>query len=363
MRVTLQVRRAEFSESRIVESATPELDDGQVLVRVDKFALTANNVTYALSGDALSYWKFFPTDEPWGIVPAWGFADVVESRCPEIPIGDRIWGFLPMSSDAVLTPARVGRRAFLEASPHRRELPSAYNAYARTGEDPAELRAIEDERCVLFPLHITSYILSDYLLDNAFFGADEVLIASVSSKTGLGLAKLLRGLGDERPRIVGLTSPRNLDFVQSLGVCDSVVVYADIPALDAGRRAAFVDMAGQGDVVGAIHHHFGPNLKASIAVGVTHWDTARFSNRDLPTTPHTFFFAPAQIAKRDREWGPGEALRRATAACVGLARDLEGAISISHEFGAEAAAAAFLRLVVGRQPAQIGVIASLSRTA
>ena len=49
---------------------------------MDKFALTANNVTYAAFGDAMHYWKFFPgPDDESGRVPVWGFADVADSRC------------------------------------------------------------------------------------------------------------------------------------------------------------------------------------------------------------------------------------------------------------------------------------------
>ena len=358
---SLQVRRTAFAQTRIVESAVPEIAEGQILAKVDKFALTANNVTYALAGDALGYWKFFPVEEPWGIVPVWGFADVVASRFPELAVGERLWGYWPMASHAVLTPSRVTPRGFLDASSHRQGLAATYNSYARTGNDPPELKAIEDQRCILFPLYATSYILYDYLVDNAFFGAKDVLITSISSKTGMGLGKLIMDHGQGRPRVIGLTSPANVDYVKGLGVCDVVATYESIPELDGSRAAAFVDMAGQGDVVAAAHARFGANLKASIAVGVTHWETERFSNKHGPATPHTFFFAPAQLAKRDQDWGRGEAMRRAQQACLRLARDLQAAMTISHEFGAEATQAAFLRLVEGTHPPKIGLIASLSR--
>ena len=360
---TLQVRRAALAESRVVETPIPVLAEGQILVRVDKFALTANNVTYALFGEALSYWKFYPADEPWGVVPVWGFADVVESRCPAIPVGERLWGFMPMASHGVLTPSRVSARGFMDASPHREGLAGAYNSYARASGDDAELKALEDQRCILFPLYTTSYILYDYLVDNAFFGAEQVLISSVSSKTSSGLAKLLRDHEGAGPRVTGLTSPRNVDFVKRIDVCDEVVTYDAIASLDPSAPTAFVDMAGQGDVVNAVHAHFGAALKLSCAVGVTHWETERFSNRDARATPHTFFFAPKQIAKRDQDWGPGEARRRGQIACLRLVRDLEGAMRVSREFGPEAAQAAFARLVAGAQAPDIGIIASLSRPA
>jgi hypothetical protein len=359
--ISLQVRRTAFADARVVESPIPDPAQGQIVARVDKFALTANNVTYALAGDALGYWKFFPVEEPWGVVPVWGFADVVVSRSPEIPVGERLWGYFPMASHVVLTPSRVSPRGFVDASPHRKDLPAPYNAYARTANDPPELKAIEDRRCILFPLYATSYILCDYLVDNAFFGAKDVLITSISSKTGMGLGKLITDCGEERPRVIGLTSPANVDYVKSLGVCDLVETYQTISRLDDSRAAAFVDMAGQGDVVAAVHAGYGANLKVSIAVGVTHWGTERFSNRQGAAQPHTFFFAPAQLAKRDQDWGRGEAMRRAQEACFRLQRDLRAATTISHEFGPEATCAAFLRLVEGTQSPNVGIIASLSR--
>ena len=358
---TLQVQRDDFTRSRVVESPLAKLEEGQILVRVDKFALTANNVTYALAGDALGYWKFFPAEAPWGVVPVWGFGDVVETQSPDIAVGERLWGYWPMASHVVLTPSRVSPRGFHDASPHREGLAGAYNAYARTHNDPPELKAIEDRRAILFPLYATSFILSDYLADNAYFGAQDVLISSISSKTSMGLGKLLRDAGADRPRVIGLTSPANVAYVKDLGVCDEVTTYAEIAGLDGARTAAFVDMAGQGDVVAAVHARYCANLKASVAVGVTHWESQRFSNKPGSATPHAFFFAPTQLAKRDKDWGPGEAMRRAQKACVALASSVGGALTVSHEFGAAATAAAFARLVAGTQSPKIGIIASLSR--
>ena len=112
----LQVRRSAFAETRTVSVDMPGLADGEVLLAIDRFAMTANNVSYALSGEMIGYWKFFPVAEPWGLVPVWGFADVVESRCPEVPVGDRVWGFLPMASHLVVRPAAVSDRSFSDGA-------------------------------------------------------------------------------------------------------------------------------------------------------------------------------------------------------------------------------------------------------
>ena len=355
----VQVRRSAFGETRTISIAAPDLADGEILVAIDKFALTANNISYALSGDMIGYWKFFPVAEPWGIVPVWGFADVVASRVPGIALGERIWGFLPMASHLVMRPAGMTDRSFSDGAAHRADLPAIYNTYQPASGDPAALTAMEDERCLLFPLFSTSYVLYDYLVDNAFFGARQVIVGSASSKTGLGLTNLLSRHGEGRPWVVGLTSLGNVGFVQGLGTCDAVVTYDAISAMDPEAPTAFVDMSGDGDVVTAIHGRFGANLKLSCAVGATHWGAGRF-RPEHSATPHAFFFAPAQFAKRDVDWGPGEILRRAQAEAARMSVELKGRLEIRHEHGPDAVTAAWRGLVGNAIAPSVAVMASLA---
>lgn len=355
---TIEVRRQNFGETRIVSNPVPELKDGEILASIDRFALTANNVTYAVAGDMVGYWKFFPAAEPWGVVPVWGFADIIASRHPDVPVGERIWGFLPMSSHLVLSPQQVRATAFVDGAAHRASLPPLYNSYQRTSGDPPEMKALENERCILFPLFSTSFILCDYLSDNAFFGARQILVGSASSKTGLGLTNLLSRLGADRPRIVGLTSPRNLDFVRSLGTCDDVLTYDQIAGMDGSVPTAFVDMSGDGTVVSATHQKFDANLKLSCAVGITHWNTGRFSNEGV-SSPHTFFFAPSQFLKREKDWGPGESLRRAGRESARMALEMRSRLHISHKTGPDAVAAAWRSLVDNAIPPTEAIMASL----
>jgi hypothetical protein len=293
------------------------------------------------------------------MVPVWGFADVVASQCPDVPVGDRVWGFLPMASHLVLRPVAVTHRSFADGAPHRAELPGIYNTYQRTSGDPAALKAMEDERCLLFPLFSTSYVLYDYLVDNAFFGAEQVLVGSASSKTGLGLSNLIFRHGEGRPQVVGLTSPGNIGFVKGLGTCDAVVTYNAIGDLDPAKPTAFVDMSGNGDVVTAIHARFGANLKLSCAVGATHWGTGRY-RPETSATPHSFFFAPAQFAKRDLDWGPGEILRRAQTEAARMSAELRGTLEIRHEHGSEAVTTAWCGLVNNAVAPNVAVMASLA---
>ena len=106
------VKRDDLHDSRIADSEPPELEPGQALLRVDTFGLTANNITYAVMGDAMSYWSFFPAEEGWGRIPMWGFAEVERSEAEGVEAGTRVYGYLPPSSHLVVTPVAVDERGF-----------------------------------------------------------------------------------------------------------------------------------------------------------------------------------------------------------------------------------------------------------
>lgn len=356
------VKRREIADCHVAEAPVPALAPGEVLVRVDDFALTANNVSYAVAGERIGYWQFFPVDAEWGIVPVWGFGEVVESRCEGLSAGARFWGFLPMASHVVMQPARVSPRGFVDGAAHRSALPPVYNQYALTANDPAELAAMADARSLLFPLFTTSYLIADYLADNVVFGAEQVVIGSASSKTGFGTAHFCGALPDRPKTITGLTSAGNRDFTESLGLYDRVALYGDVASLDPSVPTVYVDMSGDGAVLSAIHHHYGTNIKASISVGATHWEAPRARDA-LPGAAPAFFFAPSQIQKRDAEWGAGEMMRRATIANIAFAASLGDQLTISRHYGAAAVANAYRGLVAGTTPPTEGLIASFGEGA
>ncbi len=346
----LLVNRTDFGQSRLEQFEPPALSDGEVLVKTGSFGLTANNVTYALSGDMIGYWKFFPVEgSEWGIVPVWGFAEVIESRSADIPVGSGFWGFLPMASHVVMHPTSVSAGSFIDGAAHRQTLPELYNRYQRTDNDPPELKAAADARSVLFPLLFTGYVLADYLEDNDFFGAEQVIVASASSKTALGTAFYVGQLASRSVRLVGLTSLGNMSFLRDMDFYDQVVGYDVVTTLASKTPSVFVDMSGDGPLVATIHRHFRDNLKASIGVGATHWDAPR--NRDtLPGPPPNFFFAPGQVLKREADWGPGEIMRRIEKANLEFLPKVEGMIEIVRHSGSEAVKSQYEAMAAGRIP-------------
>ena len=128
-----------LNESRLESAdAAPQAAPGEVVLRLDRFALTTNNITYAAFGDAMQYWSFFPTgQEGWGHMPVWGFADVVSSTVEGIDVGERFYGYFPIATHLRMQPERVTPRGFYDGAAHRQSLVSAYNQYTRVTQDAA----------------------------------------------------------------------------------------------------------------------------------------------------------------------------------------------------------------------------------
>lgn len=305
------INRLDLHDHKIVSSDADlkPLAPNEVRLVIDKFSLTANNITYASMGEMMKYWEFFPTDEGWGRVPVWGFANIVESNCEHLNVGERIYGFFPLSSHIILKAGKVTPYSFNDEAEHRLALPPVYNNYIRTDADSAYQPDLENFQALLRPLYTTSFLIDDFLQDNQFFcKKDEqitrIVFASASSKTAFGAAFALQQNKSEENQyqVIGLTSAENVGFVESLGCYDAVVAYDDIEQLPADGTTIFVDMAGNSDIQLAVHKHFQNGLQYSCQVGLTHWDRLGF-NADLPGPAPQLFFAPSQVEKRLKEWG------------------------------------------------------------
>jgi len=310
----LRVRRDALETLEIVSVPRPEdldLADGEVVLAVDAFAFTANNVTYGLLGDAFHYWDFFPAPEGWGIVPVWGFGEVVRSRVDGVAVGERFYGYYPMATHVVLRPEHVGPGGFTDGAEHRRERAAVYNRYVNTAADPGYDPAFEAEQMLLRPLFSTAFLIDDLLDETERFGASVVVLSSASSKTAYTTAFLLSRRGDAE--VVGLTSAGNVPFVERLGWYDHVLAYDDVELLDPEVGTAYVDMSGDVVVRGALHRHLDDALVSDTMVGMTHKD-ALGGDPDLPGVTPTLFFAPDRAAQRLREWGPAGLEQRLGAA-------------------------------------------------
>lgn len=310
------------------------LAEGEALLEVESFALTANNITYGAVGDQIGYWKFFPAPEGQGRIPVWGYARVVRSATPDAPVGLRLFGYWPMSSHTV---ARLAKRpsGYVETSAHRAELPPTYNAY-----QVAEPAADDDWRSLLRPLFMTSFLLDDQIAETA---PKVLVLSSASSKTALGLAWLARKRGT---KVIGLTSPGHLDLVKRLGLYDEVVPYEAVRALTPSGPAAYVDFAGRSAVSKDVHETFGEALKTSTVVGVTHWEALGGPPQTVGP-PQVFFFAPDRIRQLMKDWGPGELEARGQTALKDFIAG-NGWLTLKHHTGPEALQAIYAEVVAGR---------------
>ena len=301
------VNKSNLLESKIQPLDIPaasDLQEGQVVLEIQRFAFTSNNVTYAAFGTAMHYWNFFPVEEGWGNIPVWGFADVLASRAEGIKPGERFYGYYPMATHLLVQAGKVNANGFVDMAEHRQPMHGLYNHYVRSSSDPGYTKESEDVQVLLRPLFITSFMIDDFLDDHQFFAAQTVLISSASSKTAYGLAFMLSLRKNKPCKIIGLTSPGNLDFVRSMGIYDEVISYEQVAELPVEQAVVYVDMAGNGQLRSQLHHHFQDNMKYSCAVGGTHWEELSGAG-DLPGARPSLFFAPAQIKKRMADWGPG----------------------------------------------------------
>jgi hypothetical protein len=352
------VKRDDFRECRVAESEPPTVGSGEALLRVDRFGLTANNVTYAVMGEAMSYWNFFPADDGWGRVPMWGFAEVERSEAEGVEVGARVYGYLPPSSHLLVAPKSVNEKGFTDGAPHRAALPSAYHRYLVTAEDPFYRADTEDVQMLLRPLFFTSFLIDDQLDDEGLTVRGPIVISSASSKTAIAAAFLLaRRDGVE---LVGLTSARNREFVEGLGIYGRTVTYDEIGSLDRGP-ATYVDISGDGEVRQAIHSHFGDELVHSMAVGITHWEELGAGQGDLPGPTPSLFFAPSRVEKRSTDWGPAELERRVAEAWHPFCEWTSGWLETIPGQGFEALQSAYRDVLEGRVAPKRAHIIQLAR--
>jgi len=303
--IELLINQHHIEEIRLLNQNTPNtLSEGQVLMKVDRFAFTANNITYAALGKALNYWNFFPTEEGWGKLPTWGFAAVIASHHPEIEVGERIYGYFPMASHLLVEAGKVNPFSFVDQVTHRQALAPVYNQYIRTQNDPSYHADYEALQMLFRPLFITAFLLDDFLNEQSFFNGKQLIFTSASSKTALALAFILQQNRAERQdqiELIGLTSKSNVAFVEGLNFYHQVKAYEEVDQL-AQEESVVVDFAGNIALLEKLDAYLQTNLKYISLIGASHWDQRVKGSNDLGEKAK-FFFAPTQANKRTKEWG------------------------------------------------------------
>ena len=360
MTTTFAVDRGDLHRTDWISTAALAAPADAVRLTVDAFALTSNNITYAAFGDAMNYWKFFPTaDAGMRCIPVWGFGTVTESNCTGVAIGERFYGYFPMATDVVPHPVRVQSGGFVDGAEHRRNLHAVYNQYTRCSADPGYEVQREAEQALLRPLFTTSFLIDDLLADNGFFGAQTVVLSSASNKTAYGTAFCLsrRRGSSSAVKVVGLTSSANIKFTNILGCYDEVIGYEGVESLDAHSQTTYVDFSGNTALRSRVHAHWAGALRYSCSVGGTHWDALGGSKGLVGPRP-VLFFAPSQVKKRIEDWGAAGLQQRIAIAwsnfMVSVCDVNQPWLQVVRGHGQQAVQATYAALLSGTVPAKEG---------
>ncbi len=283
-----------------------QLDNGEVMIAIDRVALTANSVSYALAGRSglMRFLDVFPAPEGEGRIPCWGYGEVLFSKHPEVNVGERVYGFFPVSSHIIVSATAVTAAQFTDGQECRKVIAPFYSEYQYTRAQPGYNAELDSLVALFQPLFMTSFLLENYLIDHDFYGADQVVVTSASSKTAMGFGYLLKKNHGEKCKTVGLTSPANLAFVKSLNCFDQVLSYGETDQIDANASTALFDVAGNAEVQRNIHQCLGEKILYSGGVGKTHWDDqANQSSTPMPGPAPVFWSGPDQLMKMRGELG------------------------------------------------------------
>lgn len=293
----LEVRRGRPGEFRSVQTALAEPGPGEVLLQVDRFGLSANNVTYAALGVAMHYADFFPSEKlggDWSMLPVWGVARVLRSHSEWVRTGDQVYGYFPSASHCVLRPQAATSDGFRVEREQIPEHFSFYHRYGVAGRDPLYVAEQLDRMVVLRPLFMTSLLLSDYLSSEKFSQAEQFVMSSAGSKTALGTANALAAHSSSN--IIGLASAPNHAAAEAFGGYSQMLDYAQLEQLPQ-RPTVYVDFSGDAALRDRLAKHLGSNLTRVVSIGMTHWH-AGAPGKPSGDYASEVFFAPAWASQR-----------------------------------------------------------------
>ncbi|MEM7493721.1 MAG: DUF2855 family protein [Pseudomonadota bacterium] len=349
------ISKADLRETSWQPAPETELKAGYARLKVEAFALTANNVTYAaFGGPPMNYWGFYPSsDGAYGRVPVWGFATVIESGVEGVTVGEKVYGYLPVSETFDIEVGKIKEDGFSDVVEHRAALSPIYNRYTRTSADPSYSPDYENQQMLFRPLYMTGWMICDSLIEGV--DLETVVISSASSKTAIATAHSVKARTNMKT--IGLTSAGNKAFTQATGLYDEVLTY-DQASDVSGDNAAYVDFVGRPALTETLHATLGDTLKRSLVIGVTDWEAER--TMQPPSTGPTpeFFFVPDYAANRAKALKPGELDQM-------VGRDLMAFYPASKAFvtpkpiaGKDAIAEAWTATLDGKIPPNEGLICS-----
>lgn len=354
MAATIWVNKGNLTEHSQHEETLPPLGDGEVRLRIESFAVTANNITYAVIGDMFGYWNFFPAEGEMGVVPMWGHAVVEVSTHAEIAVGERVYGYLPMGTHLDILPGNISRGQLTDMAAHRQPMSVFYNQYSRLAADPEHDPAREAQRMIFGPLFKTGFLIEAMFRRENWFGAEALVMTSASSKTSMALASVAKEKSPGVKRI-GLTSAGNVGFVEATGLYDQVLAYDAVGSLLQVATVS-VDFAGNAAVLRSIHEALGGALKYSCIVGATHVAARGGSGAALPGPAPILFFAPDHATATIKELGPKGFGESVAASWNAFVATTDGFVTVDVRHGVAAAGEAFQVTLAGKADPAVGIV-------
>ncbi|KAJ3298148.1 hypothetical protein HK104_011141 [Borealophlyctis nickersoniae] len=350
-----------------------------VLLRVDKFGFSANNVTYAALGEVphYRYFDFHPapkTDKSspseYGITPVWGFATIVASTLDALKTGERVYGYLPMSRYALVPvePRSINKYSFYIPRPHLPADRRPYNTITRCANDPQYRSDRENETMLYRPLFWTSFWCEDWLMSTSYRSATHIIISSASAKTAFCLAYLIqkrKAQGGPNVTVVGLTSSKNLLFTNRLGLYNTVLPYNDVTTLPSTstNKYLYIDVASNSSLNTQIATHLSTSLVAAVVLGMTNVDDASRTSPLIATAKSPVkmetFFMPEWLAERRKTLSVPQITQMQKVAWDWLMEDCTSWVKMVNSLGGEQVKKAFLETVESRVGPDVGQVLSL----
>ncbi|KIK71508.1 hypothetical protein GYMLUDRAFT_66712 [Collybiopsis luxurians FD-317 M1] len=387
-------------KSVLVSSSVPsqgKLERGNIVLKVDKFGWSANNVTYQALGEHphFRYYDFHPvppnssvdsgssvsvsgsvSSQTHGLVPVWGFGTVVASAHPKVSVGERLYGYFVPARYLVLPidEKDANKYSIYVPRPHLPADRRVYNQIQRCATDPLYSPETEDLTMLYRPLFWTSYWCEDWLARSNYRGGCEyILISSASSKTAFCFAYCIRrqrssasSTASNTVQIIGLTSKGNMKFTKNLGLYDEVYDYDSFLSAEGKNntkspRWIYIDVAGNPSLNSRIYTHFAspytfPKLIAAVSLGMTNlapgeknaekieWstDTSGGSSSSSETASSLGFwpvaeqfFLPEWLAVRRLQLTPTQMLDMQKTAWADLMRDCTSWVRLEYVWGGE----------------------------
>ncbi|MDO6693268.1 DUF2855 family protein [Aliiglaciecola sp. 3_MG-2023] len=338
-RQQIQTNKSNLSKLAVVKGSinTDFLAKDEVVLKIDSFGFSANNITYALFGEKMGYWGFFPAQEGFGIMPIWGFATIEYSNNPDLVVGEKVFGYLPFATHLVITAGKITANDFYDVSPVRKSISSVYDQYVRCNADPAYDPKKEDWQLNFRPLFMTSFVLDDFIGEIATPDTTNIVLTSASSKTAYGAAYLLKKHCKSRGlnyNVVGLTSKHNKAFTQKTACYDQVLDYQAFSTLDKSDKTIVLDFSGNKPLLLDLQAHLSASLQKMIYIGVT--DVESQAKSYAGELQGEFFFAPTQVNKRMQEWGGKGFMQRYAVAWGGFSQHMESLLGTTNIKGIDA---------------------------